>query len=353
MRASVVADTVATMTDQRDGGIGWCDETWNPIRGCSRVNESCINCYAERVAVRFSKPGLAYQGLVRLSKKEGQVGKPLGWNGVVRLVPEHLADPLRWKRPRRIFTNSMSDLFHEALTFETIAAIFGVMAAAPRHTFQCLTKRPARMREWFQWIDVERAKYAPAWHSTLCIACAQPLSEYRVPSASMLPMTDAWPLPNVHLGVSVGNQDEADAFIPILLETPAAIRWVSYEPAHGPVNFAGQRVNGTNGSNWLAPTLRAIDSALDERPGLDWIVVGGESGKGARPFDIAWARSTVEQCKAAGVACFVKQLGANAIVEHAYPAPSVLTHCSVALVDRSGADPSEWPADLRVQEFPA
>ena len=126
-------------------GISWTDTTWNPVRGCSRVSAGCMNCYAETQAARIVRMGkgksTAYDGLVKLTAG----GEPR-WTGVVRLVPEHLADPLRWKKPRRVFVNSMSDLFHESLTNEQIAAVFGVMAAAPQHTFQCLTKRPARMR---------------------------------------------------------------------------------------------------------------------------------------------------------------------------------------------------------------
>lgn len=128
-------------------GISWTDATWNPIRGCSRVSEGCRNCYAEQQAARIvrmnkGKPS-AYDGLVQLTK----AGEPR-WTGAVRLVPEQLAWPLRKKKPLRIFVNSMSDLFHESLTNEQIAAVFGVMAACPQHTFQCLTKRPARMREF-------------------------------------------------------------------------------------------------------------------------------------------------------------------------------------------------------------
>ena len=324
------------MSDQRGGGISWTDQTWNPIRGCSRVNASCIHCYAEGVAIRFSKPGLAYEGLVRLSTTPGQGDRAIGWNGVVRMVPEHLADPLRWKRPRRIFVNSMSDLFHEALPFADIAAIFETMAQAPRHTFQVLTKRPERMRHFMEGMP-------------------------------------AFALPHIHLGVSVGNQDEADDFIPELLDTPSAVRWVSYEPAHGPVNFHAF-LRGALRDECLA-ILRRGDTT--PTPGLDWIVVGGESGKGARPFDLAWAESTVEQCRAAGVPVFVKQLGAhpidateqdvvgpdgsvhytreagNELLTEAAQRPgySIVPH-RVRFKDRAGADPWEWPRELWVQEFP-
>ena len=145
-----------------------------------------------------------------------------------------------------------------------------------------------------------------------------------------------WPLPNVQLLVSVEDQRTADERIPWVLECPAAVRGVSYEPALGPVDF----------SPWLT-----VIPGHPSRPALDWIIVGGESGPGARPFDLAWARSTVEQCKAVGVACFVKQMGARARVTHT-PGLGVADY-DLPLADRAGADPAEWPADLRVREFPS
>lgn len=280
-----------------DTGIEWTDATWNPIRGCSRASEGCRHCYAERVAARFSGPGMPYEGLVRISNTlDGR--KPIGWNGTVRMVAEHLADPLRWKRPRRVFVNSMSDLFHESLTNEQIAAVFGVMAAAPRHTFQVLTKRARRMREWFAWagrLDLDRLQ-AHAYSAILESDHAGRLAIARGRGQS-------WPLPNVWLGVSVENQAAADERIPELLATPAAVRWISAEPLLGPVNL----------TSWLWDWSR-IESeddnggALPPRdPRLSWVVAGCESGPGARPCDVAWLRSLRDQCAKAGVAYFVKQ----------------------------------------------
>ena len=198
-----------------DSKIEWTDATWNPIRGCSRVSEGCRHCYAERVAARFSGPGQPYEGLVRISNTlDGR--KPTGWNGTVRMVAEHLADPLRWKKPRRIFVNSMSDLFHERLTNEQIAAVFGVMAAAGSHTFQVLTKRAARMREWFAWAGDHGASGARS-------ACRASAALY-LGALPEPPGADTWPLPNVWLGVSAENQAAADERIPDLLATPAAVR---------------------------------------------------------------------------------------------------------------------------------
>lgn len=124
--------------------IEWTDATWNPVRGCSRVSPGCDNCYAMHVAHRFSGPGMPYEGLTVLRK-----GKT-DWAGIARFVPDHLSDPLRWTKPRHVFVNSVSDLFHHTVSNEQIAAVFGVMAASPRHTFQVLTKRPERMVEWFE-----------------------------------------------------------------------------------------------------------------------------------------------------------------------------------------------------------
>ena len=315
--------------------IEWTDATWNAIVGCSRVSPGCEHCYAER----FVHRGLSEQhrGLTVLGK--GTKGPR--WTGEVRLVESVLAKPLSWRKPKRVFVNSLSDLFHEKLSNEAIAAVFGVMAACPHLTFQVLTKRPKRMREWFAWIASEVDRYDPAWETTLCVVCAQQLSGYRVPSGAG-PRERVWPLPNVWLGVTAEDQQRADERIPLLLDTPAAVRFVSYEPALGPVTFRDE---------WLRSRCPEHDSpsgfcSLDCRSrtaSLDWLIVGGESGPGARPFDLAWARSAVEQCKAAGVPVFVKQLGARP--EHNERQPVRLRH-------RKGADSSEWPEDLRVRQFP-
>jgi protein gp37 len=296
-------------------GIEWTDATWNPVRGCSRVSEGCRNCYAERTAARFSKSDLEnnnngdqpFHGFVT------RVNGHPAWTGKVELVEKHLHDPLHWKKPRRIFVNSMSDLFHEALLDTDIIAVFRVMGACPQHTFQVLTKRPERMLELLsqrRWRDLGQGYFAPLIRNEGCDG-------------------DARYLPNVWLGVSVEDQATADERIPLLLQTPAAVRFVSYEPALGPV--------------YLLPVCT----------GLDWVIVGGESGPGARPFDLKWARSTIEQCKAAGVACFVKQFGAKPFYRPEYPNGN--TKGETAFLDlksKKGGDWDEWPADLRVREFP-
>lgn len=304
------------MSDQRNGGIAWTDETWNPVRGCSRVSDGCRWCYAERVAARFSGPGQPYEGLTRKGR----------WTGEVRLVPEHLADPLRWKRPRRVFVNSMSDLFHESLSDETIAAVFGVMAASPQHTFQVLTKRPERAREWFLWISSGRLGPLPGGGvATTCMLIAERTDGTRDHPATRGPRPNDWPLPNVWLGVSVEDQAAADARIPLLLECPAAVRWISAEPLLGPIVLRPE---------WLPLPRSEPDDfrywvAHDNR--LRWVVVGGESGPGARPMHPEWARRLRDQCSAAGVPFFFKQWG------HWVP-PNQLPDATFAALEAADAD---------------
>lgn len=295
--------------------IQWTDASWNPLVGCSRVSAGCTRCYAERLVHRGLAP--QHRGLTKL------VGGEPRWTGEVRLVESALALPLSWKKPRRVFVNSLSDLFHESVPDEWIAVIFGVMMCARRHLFQVLTKRPERMQAWVgQWGSGEDAYMA----LMRAFGASDLRSRMRWPgnlAAALLHDRIAWPLPNVWLGVSVEDQATADARIPLLLETPSAVRFVSYEPALGPVDF-------------------------HDFIGLDWLIVGGESGPGARPFDLAWARSIVKQCHAAGIPTFTKQLGARPIEAAVGGGMERL-----ALCDRKGADPSEWPADLRVRKWPA
>jgi protein gp37 len=281
-------------------GIEWTDATWNPVRGCSRVSPGCENCYAESIAGRFCDPGQPYHGLAKRTHQ----GKR--WTGEVRLVPEHLADPLRWKKPRRVFVNSMSDLFHEKLSNEEIAAVFGVMAATPQHTHQVLTKRPKRMLEWFRWAghDFALQQRGIASAPNVARAMLDAAAEYLGTKNDALNIAwrrftevDPWPIPNVWLGVSVEDQRRADERIPLLLQTPAAVRFVSAEPLLGPVDLAP----------WIE--LKRWDSTGRELPrrGIDWVIAGAESGPGARPMDEACVRSLRDQCAAAGVPLFYKQ----------------------------------------------
>ncbi len=377
--------------------ISWTDATWNPVRGCSRVSEGCRNCYAERQAARFVKPGQPFHGFAKVTAPRDSLdrfgGRRNGWTGKVELIPSALDWPLRWRgfklakaegRPSRIFVNSMSDLFHEALTDEEIAAVFGVMAAAPQHTFQILTKRPDRMRAWFDWVDNAKEEASEDYGLSPIVEEAENLlgqdeyGEYLSRGVG----TIAWPLPNVWLGTSVENQATADERITHLLATPAAVRFVSYEPAIGPVNFRFRGrdcscIGHCRGRVGLGDSYRCVMDVDPQTPlpprgsaGLDWLIVGGESGPGARPFDVAWARSTVAQCKAAGVPVFVKQLGARPISHCPHcngvigPVMSgwtdscgsehdALIRASQRILDRKGGDWSEWPEDLRAREIPA
>ena len=207
--------------------IEWTDETWNPVTGCTKVSPGCDHCYAERVTERFHGKG-AFERIV--------------------LHPDRLDKPLHWRKPRKVFVNSMSDLFHEQVPDTFIGLVWQVMAETPQHTFQILTKRHARMRSFLrQWPNYE-------------------------------------PLPNVWLGVSVEDQKWADIRVPALIQTPAAVRFLSCEPLLGPVRIGYMSL-------------------------LDWVIVGGESGPGARPMHPDWARDLRDQCEAAGVPFLFKQWG--------------------------------------------
>lgn len=296
--------------------IEWTDATWNPIRGCSRISPGCTNCYAERMAAR-KLPGMN-------SPTTGEpfaVMTPSGprWTGKVELIEAKLLEPLKWKKPRRVFVNSISDTFHKDVPDEWIDRIWAVMALCPQHAFMVLTKRADRMREW-----------APgSWAA-------------RHTSRTM---GGHWPLRNVWLGVSVEDQQRADERIPHLLATPAAVRFLSVEPLLGPVDLTCLQhesefeVNALTGDHGV---FRPLAGRSDRK--LDWVIVGGESGPGARPCSINAVRSIVRQCRDAGVACFVKQLGAQCLDRAGDE--------RLRFVDPKGGDPDEWPLDLRVREMP-
>jgi protein gp37 len=241
--------------------IEWTDDTWNPVTGCTKVSPGCDNCYAETIARRFA----------------GTAAFPRGFE--VTLHPERLDAPLSWRKPRRVFVNSMSDLFHDAVPDEFIARVWAVMAATPQHTYQVLTKRHGRMRSLLR---SEAFKIAVG---------LQYVFGADVPDDAQAGL--AWPLPNVWVGVSVEDQKCADLRIPALLDTPAAVRFLSCEPLLGLVDIE-DAVNRINLSNI----------------GLHWVIVGGESGPGARPMHPDWARHLRDQCKAAGIAFHFKQRGA-------------------------------------------
>ena len=251
-------------------GISWTDSTWNPIRGCSRVSEGCRFCYAESVAYRFSGEGQPYEGLAVLQNSHAS------WTGKIDWIDEHWEDPLRWAKPRRIFVNSMSDLFHEQVPDNWIDDIFAVMqhAQSRGHIFQILTKRPKRMVEYLS---------NPALY--LRLMSRVNYVRGRWPKISVTPFSDPkrFPLKNVWLGTSVENSKEKHR-IDTLREVPAAIRFLSFEPLLGSLGELNLE-------------------------GISWAITGGESGHHARPMLSHWVEAIREQCDAAGTVFYHKQNG--------------------------------------------
>jgi len=496
-------------------------KTWNPVTGCTKVSPGCKNCYAEGVAERFWAK--QYQPVqIQLASGDGDGERAREFTDV-QCHEDRLLAPLAWRKPVRVFVNSMSDLFHEDVPDAFIDKVFGVMALAPQHTFQILTKRPERMRDYLVGIysprgaerrllaaeaiygdavqrgrrlrigevgrdgdrrrgsnlatkaaavvrtdrpvrtdesrglerpvsagqgDDERrsevcgsasAGLAPLQRSDSAredrqsqgrrdgqqpavefgagdiegadrarlrgveaqesgssrgVEHQDPLSGQRRESdsgaggprgtarcdseglqhqqgrslpdrvAAFLeahPVAAGWfvgaVLPNVWAGTSIENQHFADERIPLLLQTPAAVRFISAEPLLGPVDLTG---DPDPCRTWLRSGLSAVRGVVTDKwlPPLDQVIVGGESGPGARPCDLAWTRSIVAQCKAAGVACFVKQLGTRPVMQPAevrrlgFGGLRIDDEGQVHLRDRKGCDMAEWSEDLRVREFP-
>ncbi len=314
-----------------DTSIEWTDKTWNPTRGCSLVSPGCTNCYAMKFAHRFSGKGGRYEGLTRLRTKGGPV-----WTGKVRSVPEMLEAPLRWKKPRKVFVNSMSDLFHEDVSFDFIAAVFGVMASTPHHTYQVLTKRPENMRRWFE-LMARAGNVQSVLHQAVKVAMGY--HHKRRPAVNL----PAWPLPNVWLGVSCESQAQVER-LDMLRQVPAVVRFVSFEPLLGPI----ERVN---------------------LEGIHWTIMGGESGRQARPCALEWIESLVRQTLRAGAAPFVKQLGSYVVSEHRTAPKELMSRPDelepyhfapngevwawrAGLTDSAGSDLSSWPLHMQVRQWP-
>jgi len=309
--------------------IEWCHrpetggaagaKTWNPIRArmkrehisnpayrpshsgtfCTRISPGCTHCYASAINKRFGN-GLDYT-VPNLEKIEFFIDERI------------LAEPLKAKKPHTIFVGDMFDLFHEAIGPLLIAEVLDVMRRAPQHTYQLLTKRAARMREMMTGLNV---------------------------------------MPHVWLGVSVEDQKRADERIPLLLQTPAAVRFLSVEPQLEAVDLSHYVFDRQVEVRHLVngPACLNFDQAdYSVGPSIDWVIVGGESGPGARPFNPAWAHSIIRQCALAKVPCFVKQVGSNPEWDNEYWQGLV----APKLKDRKGGDPAEWPAALRVREFPS
>lgn len=287
--------------------IEWCDASWSPVSGCTKVSAGCANCYAERMVSRFGDK-------IHGGFKPDPYSDPTPFSQVVS-HPDRLGQPLAWRKPRRVFVCSMGDLFHENVPDGFIDKVFAAMALSPQHTFMLLTKRPQKMLEWFNYNACCRDRQDRV--SEACCDYFQLDSEADDP-------TDCWPLPNVWLGVSAENQETADERIPLLLQTPAAIHFVSVEPMLGPVSLSLTTPEGVLYNTLLREGGLGENCSRDTETRLDGVICGGESGPGARPMHPDWARSLRDQCQAAGVPFFFKQMSRKA----------------------------EIPSDLMIREFP-
>lgn len=268
--------------------IEWTDATWNVVRGCSLVSSGCSSCYAMKSAHRFSGKGKAYEGLTELGPQGPR------WTGTIRLVPEALEEPLHWKTPRRIFVNSMSDLFHEDIPASYIVRVFEVMMACPQHEFQILTKRPER---------IEPVLYGPE-------------------GGFYLGGGD-W-LPNVLIGFSAEDQDTFNR------------RWQTFERRKGEQCSWAYAMRLWCSAEPLLGPINAMRALYNEYVRISWLVIGGESGPRARPCDLAWIRSIKAQCQAAGVPVFYKQGGYSNRCKH----------------DQKGGHFECFPSDLKIREYP-
>jgi protein gp37 len=299
-------------------GISWTNSSWNCVRGCSRVmaegatqsacgDASGGGCYAERDGGRFCGEGMPYDGLVRITAKGPR------WTGRVDWIPHMVGLPIRWATPRKIFVNSVSDFFHEKLDFSRQAIMFAIMALADWHIYQVLTKRAERMEEWFLWQRLERIveafKKELLFNDELYKTVIHRLGlrdrkgnndQVEAVLEVLRERLKVWPLPQVHMGVSVEHQWAADERIPPLLNIPAAVRYLSMEPLLGDTSLFA----------FLKTPLR--DDALKAlksgpRPGLDWVIIGTESGPRSRDTVVDWIRSIRNECAQADVPIFLKQ----------------------------------------------
>lgn len=258
--------------------IQWTEHTWNPITGCSRVSPGCENCYAERMAWRLQNNPVtadAYAGTVRKSK-----GGKIQWTGKINMVELALTKPLRTRKPTMFFVNSMSDLFHPGIPFEYRMRLWAVMKATPRHTYQVLTKRPENIHNF-------------------------------------LPLDWGVGYPNVWIGTSI----ESDNYLfraGYFRHINAPVKFLSLEPLLGPIRLTREFFEST---------------------GINWVIVGGESGPGARKCNAEWINDLKHDCLSAGVPVFIKQLGS-------------VTARLWKLRDSKGGDISEWPGFFQVRQMP-
>ncbi len=287
---------------------GYTGMAWNPITGCTKVSPGCANCYAETMSIRF-KNVHGYGGNY-LPNSSGRAD--------ILFHEDRLQQPFRWKNPRCVFVNSVSDLFHEDVSFEWVDKIMAVIALNPKHLFLVLTKRPERMLEYFQEGDsiladrcqdvatMATQKFGIVWDSRGSNKTLYPPHSWYRDVSNRHPFP-GWPLPNLWLGTSVENQHFADERLPILRQVPAVVRWASIEPLLGPINFDLHfERHDTNGRN-----ITGLAGLWDESDttSLDWAVFGGESGAGARPMHPAWLYKGVSAADQAGIPVFFKQWG--------------------------------------------
>lgn len=341
--------------------IEWTEATWQVTSGCSRVSEGCRHCYAETMANRIA--GMAKADIAKGRDPKGKrsylnvIGDNGQWNNRIELLPQNLQIPLKRKAPTVWFVNSMSDLFHEGVPFEFVDKVFAVMALTPQHTYQILTKRPERMAEYLRTVQDAGAK-SDIFDHLMFMGRSLPTAP-----GAMSPNAESrfmWPLPNCWLGTSVEDQKRADERIPHLLRCPAAVRFLSCEPLLGPVNifqsFGFSRRNPDK-------EIEADDSVRSKRL-IDWCIVGGESGAGARDCDVSLVQSLIGQCKALGIDIFIKQLGAKVYDENTtsaahfepdecWPDGTKTDYHRVLLKDHKGGDMAEWPVAMRLRQMPS
>lgn len=266
--------------------ISWCDETINPVVGCSRISEGCRNCYAESMARRLAAMGNPYYQGVILSDKGCASFK--GWNSNTVFVASQLDKPYGWRKPRSVFVSSMGDLFHESVWRCWIDDVMRMVANNSQHTFIFLTKRPERMKQYFDLCDRELVDQLTAYYQ---------LSHGTDPYN----LSANWPLPNLVLGVSAENQATADERISTLLQIPAAKRFVSIEPMLGEVDLY------RGGWSFLSALYPPPGNKGGWKRGLDGVIVGGESGSQGRRIDPQWIMAVRDQCSVAGVPFMFKQ----------------------------------------------
>jgi protein gp37 len=318
--------------------IEWTEQTWNPTTGCDRISPGCDHCYALTMAKRL-------KGMRQAKYQNDGDPRTSGPGFALTVHPDVLTEPLRWKKPRKVFVNSMSDLFHARVPRQFLARVFAVMAATPQHTYQILTKRPERAARILTDLCACGSGHPPGEHfrSTMEWAATSHSPTYVPGLEHGNYHRSGWPLPNVWIGTSVENQKYADLRIPALMKTPAAVRFLSCEPLIGPVRLTrGHGHCPTHDFPGGFCTGPCPDLILP-----NWLIIGGESGPGARPFDPQWAADLIDDARLAGAAPFVKQLGTVWARDWTVDGKTVAAHG-----DTKGGNPDYWPAHLRVREYP-